>query len=314
MRAFPDASVVIPARNAAPWIAEQLESLAHQQKAPRFEVVLADNDSSDGGVQGAQDAARLLGLDLRVVAATGVMSASHGRNVGAEAASGEVLLFCDADDLVGPYWVADLVSAVLSTPGAVVAGALHHERFNSPGVLAAYGIAPDPVGTEGQDAPQTAEPQGGYAGYLPTVPGGNFAIRRVDYLRLGGMDPSYPGGAEETDFAWRAQEAGLRVIHAPRAVVHYRLKSDPRALFRQQRIQQRGRIYLWMRYRAKGMNGPSLKTSSLNVARAPWGYIATRGSAASRLAWAYHTGAHLGALEGMLKYRWRIGRVNGSSQ
>lgn len=160
MRAFPDASVVIPARNAAPWIAEQLESLAHQQKAPRFEVVLADNDSSDGGVQGAQDAARLLGLDLRVVAATGVMSASHGRNVGAEAASGEVLLFCDADDLVGPYWVADLVSAVLSTPGAVVAGALHHERFNSPGVLAAYGIAPDPVGTEGQDAPQTAEPQG----------------------------------------------------------------------------------------------------------------------------------------------------------
>ena len=79
------------------------------------------------------------------------------------------------------------------------------------------------------------------------------------------MDPSYPGGAEETDFAWRAQQAGIRVVSVPQAVVHYRLKSEPRSLFRQQRIQQRGRIYPWTRYRDSPMQGPSLKGSALEV-------------------------------------------------
>lgn len=304
------ASVVIPARNAAPFIGEQLASLAAQADPPRFEVVLADNGSTDGTARAAQHVARRLGLNLRVVDASGVASASHGRNVGADHARGDVLLFCDADDLVGEHWVSDLVEAVLSRGDVIVGGALHHERFNSPEVLAAYGIPGDPTPADLEAGPRVGSPSGGFAGYLHTVPGGNFAIRRADYLGLGGMDPAYPGGGEETDFAWRAQEAGMIVLHAPRAVVHYRLKDDARSLFRQQRIQQRGRIYLWSRYREKGMNGPSLKVSLREVLKAPRSYMTSCGSAGSRLGWAYRTGAHVGALEGMAKYRF-LKRVGG---
>lgn len=184
------ASVVIPARNAAPFIEEQLTSLAAQSNAPEFEVVLADNESTDGTAAIAERTASSLGLDLRVVDATGPASASHGRNVGAEQALGEILLFCDADDLVGEHWVADLVAAVQSLENVVVGGALHHGRFNAPAVLGAYGIASDPSEEELERSSRVVSPSGGFAGYLHTVPGGNFDIRRADYLRLGGMDPA----------------------------------------------------------------------------------------------------------------------------
>lgn|GEM_PF-965868 len=302
---IPAVSVVIPARNAADFIAEQLESLAEQTDAPEFEIVVADNGSSDATAETAQEVAAALGLDLRVVDAGGVPSASHGRNVGAQAARGQILAFCDADDLVNESWVSDLAAGVDSRKDVIVAGALHHERFNSPEVLAAYRVGPDPTPEQFTALPRLTSVDRGFAGYLATVPGGNFAIRRDDYVRLGGMDPSYPGGAEETDFAWRAQEAGLTVMVAPRAVVHYRLKGQARRLFRQQRIQQRGRIYLWTRYRDKGMVGPSLKASAKVLLGAPLRAVAALRDPARRLAWAYETGAHTGALEGMARYRMK---------
>lgn len=93
------------------------------------------------------------------------------------------------------------------------------------------------------------------------------------------------------------------VLQAPRAVVHYRLKADARSLFRQQRIQQRGRMYLWTRYRDKGMNGPSAKASLTEVLTSPFRWLKMRTTTEGRLSWAYRTGAHVGALEGMLRYR-----------
>lgn len=296
----PELSVIIPARNAAPWLQEQLDALAGQTYPRHFEVIVADNGSTDRTREVAQS--HVLGDRIRVVDASGPRTASHGRNVGAAAARSDILLFCDADDLVSPDWVSELARPVVDDPEAVVTGALHHERFNAPEVLAAYHIDRDPDAVDG-DASGVLVP-GGFAGYLPTVAGGNFAIRRARYLALGGMDPRYPGGAEETDFAWRAQEAGLHVVAAPKAVVHYRLKSEPGHLFRQQRIQQRGRMYLWTRYRHTSMQGPSFKSSLKKVisglAMMP---RVIRGDLAERLAWAAHVGAHVGALEGMLRYR-----------
>ncbi|MFP3339381.1 glycosyltransferase family A protein, partial [Micrococcus sp. SIMBA_131] len=89
------ASVVIPARNAEGRIAEQLDSLAAQCDAPLFEVVVADNGSSDRTAQIALS--HPAPFQVRVVDASGVPSASHARNVGARLARGPVVLFCDAN-------------------------------------------------------------------------------------------------------------------------------------------------------------------------------------------------------------------------
>ncbi|WP_185173400.1 glycosyltransferase family 2 protein [Rothia nasimurium] len=290
----PEVSVIIPAKNSEAWIIEQLQSLNNQIDAPVFEVLVCDNGSTDNTVKIVQEFSSQ--FDLRVIDASGPQSASYARNIGAEQAQADILLFCDSDDYVNDIWVRELYNAYKLSNGALVSGAIHHNRFNSSAVLDAYGIPDDPESlgdiTVVHEAPK-------YAGYLPTVPGGSFAFGKSDYLALGGMDYSYPGGAEETDFSWRAQEAGHQVVVAPRAVIHYRLKHDTHSIFRQQRIQHRARILLWMRYRGKGMSGPSIKYSVIQSMRS----IPLVINPQSRLKGMRILGANIGALEGILKYR-----------
>ncbi|OKL51487.1 hypothetical protein BSZ39_12735 [Bowdeniella nasicola] len=185
----------------------------------------------------------------------------------------------------------------------LVAGRLHHQRFNRPEVRYAYHLPDEPSVSEILGSAATVEEAGPFAGYLPSAPGGNFAIERELYLNLGGMNPNFPGGSEETDFSWRAQRAGARAVSAPKAIVHYRLKSDPRGIYRQQRIQQRARIYLWTLHGKYGMTGPSWKYSLEHSLRDLIALATLRGNRAKKLRAAYDLGGSIGALEGMIKYR-----------
>lgn len=295
----PELSVVVPARNVADVIGEQLEALAAQIGAPPFEVVIADNGSTDAlaevvsGFQGR--------LDVQIVDASAEPGAAYARNRGAREASGRVLLFCDADDLVNRIWVREMAAGVASRDRCLAAGALLHEGFNSPAVLAAYGIGADQIDPE-SSAGRYPVAASGFAGYLPTAPGGCFGVPRTDYLAVGGMDSSYPGGSEETDFTWRFLEAGGQIVRVPAATMQYRLRDSPRSVLRQQRIQQLARILLWVRFRDRGMNGPSAK-ASLQTCIVELPKLLLSRDPAARLLHARILGGHLGALQGILRYR-----------
>ena len=161
----PRLSVIIPAHNAASVLGEQLEALRVQEGADPFEVLVCDNNSTDSTAQLALDEAR--SLDLRVVDASGPASASHARNRGAVAAAGEILLFCDADDLVDPHWVVELSAPLSRGADVLVAGALHHQRFNDADVLRAYDIGPDPDRASVPEESSTPPP---YADTSPRFP------------------------------------------------------------------------------------------------------------------------------------------------
>lgn len=62
-------------------------------------------------------------------------------------------------------------------------------------------------------------------------------------------------------------------------------------------------MYLWTRYRDRGMSGPSVKASVFAISRhmPMWPFL--RRDRGRVLAWAYTVGAHVGALEGMARYR-----------
>lgn len=300
----PLVSVIIPALNAEKWIPIQLERLGRQRQAPSFEVVVADNGSTDATVDVAKESGRNHGISVRVVDATSVRSASFARNTGAAAAYGDILAFADADDLLDFDWLAELTVAVLSSDDTIATGSLIHEGVNPPEVLYAYNIPPDPPKSSiSSTQKQNYELGGPFAGYLATVSGGNFAIRRIAYLALGGMDASYPGGSEETDFAWRAQEAGMRVVSAPRARITYRLRHDARSVLRQQRIQQRARVMLWTRFRHSSMIGPSLRYSAVTLVKETVMLALRWRSRSERLRASWLIGAHIGAIEGIMRYR-----------
>ncbi|VEJ28812.1 Hyaluronan synthase [Rothia dentocariosa] len=98
------ASVIIPVYNGANYITQQLDALAAQTGNPSFEVLICDNGSTDGTravVEGYNAP-----YPLRVIDASQRGGASHARNMGAVQAAGDILIFCDGDDLVEPDWVA----------------------------------------------------------------------------------------------------------------------------------------------------------------------------------------------------------------
>lgn len=132
----PEVSVIIPAKNTEKWIGEQLESLSRQKNAPCFEVIIADNGSTDKTRQIAHDFRGSFGSP-RIIEASEIPSASFARNKGAESARGRLLLFCDSDDYVSEQWVQSLTAAFEVSRPSLVSGALHHEKFNDQDVLEA---------------------------------------------------------------------------------------------------------------------------------------------------------------------------------
>ena len=290
--AEPIVSVIIAAHNATGTLRDQLAALAGQLAPPLFEVIVVDNRSTDDPVTLVTN---FPSLAAHLVRAYGRPGQSYARNVGAAEARGEHLLFCDADDVVSSTWVRSL-STALTDRRALVTGPIEVSRLNDDATWRAY---------VGPFHPPLVHP---YAveSYLPFAYGCNMGIRRADFLALGGMDNSYRGGDEDTDFSWRAQEAGLEFVEVPDAVVHYRLRRTPLRVFQQRRGYARGRVLTWVRSTASGrpVGGMSLKWTAREVLRLPGEWLRTRSLAASRLGFASKAGALIGNLEGQLRYRF----------
>lgn len=86
-------SVVIPNRNGAATLGRCLAA-AFASDHRRFEVVVVDDGSEDGSVEIARS------FPCKLVRLGGHLGVSKARNAGAAAASGELLLFIDADCLL----------------------------------------------------------------------------------------------------------------------------------------------------------------------------------------------------------------------
>lgn len=99
----PQASVIIPAYNVADTIADQLDTLCQQVDAPEFEVIIADNGSTDN-LRGAVEPFKQK-LNVRVINASAKKGQSFARNLAVWEAPTNFILSCDADDIVGEHWV-----------------------------------------------------------------------------------------------------------------------------------------------------------------------------------------------------------------
>jgi glycosyltransferase involved in cell wall biosynthesis len=89
-------SVIIPCRNAGPWIAQALRSAA-QQRFPAQEIIVVDDSSADNSLAEIKQSG--VPVKLFHVAAG---NAAVARNVGIEAAVGDWIAFLDADDVWYP--------------------------------------------------------------------------------------------------------------------------------------------------------------------------------------------------------------------
>ena len=103
-------SVIIPTLNEAAAIGQTLECVRANARGTAIEVIVSDCDSTDGTAEIAR------GLGAKVV--SGGRCRSAALNLGARAASGQVLLFLHADTVL-PERYAELVCEAVRKPGVV---------------------------------------------------------------------------------------------------------------------------------------------------------------------------------------------------
>lgn len=232
----PQLSVVIACRNAAKFLGVQLEALARQPCPVPWEVLVCDNGSTDGTIAVAERWADR--LPLRVIDASAVTGAGPARNAGVRAARGEFIGFCDADDEVADRWLEALHRALTVHP--FVAGRFEAERLNSARAIRSRRL-------DQQTGLQHSSPAVG----LPHAGGGNLGIHRSVFLSVGGFDPAVRY-LQDTDLCWRVQLAGHPLMFVPDLVVHVRLRSTFRGMYRQGRNYGACQALLERRYAPAG--------------------------------------------------------------
>jgi glycosyltransferase involved in cell wall biosynthesis len=279
----PEASLVVPCRNAAEHIGGLCDSLLHQDFERPWEVILVDNGSRDRSIDVAQ---RILPPSrLSVLRAASRANASYARNTGARAARSTKLLFADADDELDPAYVRTMAYA-LDTHDYVTSAA-DSAALNPDWVRDAYG-----------------EPWAGGAplffGFMPAT-GINIGIRRSVFESLGGFPEEY-SGSQDIAFSWRAQLAGCDIHFVPEAVYRYRYRTSPWGLFQQSRNWGYSGALLYRQFRPAGMPGRTRRTASADWLAA-LSSLARARTKPTRAAAATQVGFALGRLQGSVRYR-----------
>jgi glycosyltransferase involved in cell wall biosynthesis len=276
-------SVVIPCYNAARTIGEQLDALEDQRWAGTWEVIVANNRSTDASMSIVDQYRRRL-PNLRIIDASVRQGQPYALNAGVRAAIGESLLFCDADDVVGVGWLAAMGQALVEHE--FVAGRFDTERLNVPWIYKSRAnIQKDGLS------------QYRYPLYLPHSGGGAIGVRRALHEIMGGFDESLLI-LHDTDFCWRLQLAGITLHFVPEAVVHVRYRESLRDIYRQARNYAKYDVLLYKRYRYLGMPKLTFRTSV-----SAWGKFVRK---------LPHIRNREDLGRSMWDFGWRMGRLQGS--
>lgn len=245
MSAPPVMSVIIPCFQAAQVLPLQLRALATQAEAPPFELLIVDNRSSDDleGVVEAHRMALLAGgaTSVSVVPALEENGASYARNVGASRAETELLVFCDADDCVSQWWLADAL-ALFDLADAFSGSAIPVPAAEFGDDVAVLRSVFEPMG---RSVPAVRAQQDLA---IPILMGGDFGMRRSLFLELGGFDQSLPVAGEDNDLAFRLRAAGHPILDSHSMRIGYRTRDGGPASRAVARRAARTHILLCVRY------------------------------------------------------------------
>ena len=233
----PRISVVVPMRDAVATLGAQFAALANQSYEGAWELIVADNGSTDGSRQLAEEwLGRIPGM--KIVDASDRRGPSSARNAGAAAAKGRLLAFCDTDDVVDQGWLDALIAA-LETHDFVV-GSMDDTSLNRGLPASWFDLRSHPT-----DPTATSN-------FLPYARSCNLAITREAFLAVGGFDDELTHG-EDKDFSWRVQAAGYALHFAPDAVVSYRRRRNAKSIWRQYVGFGRSDVLLYRRFREAGL-------------------------------------------------------------
>lgn len=264
-------SVIVPAYNEERWLGAALAALVRQTHRD-YEVIVVDDGSTDAT---AEIAERFEVTLLR----TGHRGDCLARNVGAGVATGEILMFVDADEIVAPDFVERL-AAPLADPAvqATFPGGIRWHNLDDPWARGWLHIR--------RGGPRFTDPMVRDTNRIVR------ALRRSRFEEVGGYPPAGYGGDE----LFSAKVGEALVAHDAR--LRYTLPEGAGEIFGKARWIGRGPLFARDRPPLWELLPPHSWISALRIAR-----TGHRHAALTRVV--YDAGLLLGFLESRLRPRVR---------
>jgi GT2 family glycosyltransferase/glycosyltransferase involved in cell wall biosynthesis len=209
-------SVVVVGTNDFDLTSTSVESvLTHTDKD--VEIILVDNGSESGVLGNLIDKFR----DTRVsiLSAGAYRSFGEGSNIGAESATGEILVFLNNHVMVTKNWLEPLVHELQANPNV---GAVGPKFLFPDGSIREAGTFLDRNARSVQRGKGRASGAGLFneKREVQYLSANCFAIRKKNFLKVGGFNFVYePGNYEDADLCFSLRAAGLTVVYQPQSTV-----------------------------------------------------------------------------------------------
>jgi GT2 family glycosyltransferase len=212
----PRCSIVVPVHDRAQLTRQCIDMILREPPSASFELIVVDDASADETpdiLTGFGERLRSLRLDENV----GFAGAC---NAGADAATGELLVFLNNDTIPVSGWLDSLVAHADAHPEAGIVGAkllFPNETVQHAGVVVC----------------QDGNPRHIYAGFpaahrvvnvsrrFQAVTAACMLVRATTFEAVGGFDESYRNCLEDADMCLRAGELGWEVHYCHTSVLYH---------------------------------------------------------------------------------------------
>jgi glucosyl-dolichyl phosphate glucuronosyltransferase len=215
-RMVPHVSVIVAAFNRAASLRGLIDSLLAQDTSVPFEIIVADNGSTDDTPAVVQSFAAA-GHAVRYVRENR-RGVSYARNAGAAAATAPILAFTDDDQHVAANWVSTIVDVLREHPDVDAIGGRVLAQWDHPRPSWVTGRLLGPVSLfdRGDRRLRLHRRQ------WMCLPGGNLAVRREVFAALGGFNHEYIR-SQDRELTVRLLLTGRTAMYVPELIVYHHL-------------------------------------------------------------------------------------------
>ena len=220
----PKASVIIVTYNDGDNLLNCVASLLETCE-DGLELIIIDQGSTDEITKIALRFALIYNKETKVIKLPYNVGVSLGRNLGAVAASSDVLYFIDSDAEVCEGWLEPVLYALADGRVGICQSAVHDGMMGQGHaiihVIDVYGGVLELNGVDCRED----------FCRIPYATGGGMAIRKEVFMEVGMFDPYFFFGYEEADLAFRIWRSSYSVVLVPESkVIHGRRWRERKSL------------------------------------------------------------------------------------
>ena len=221
-------SVIIVSYNSKKYIKALMESLFSQKTSFPFEIIIVDNCSTDNSYEYIKSNYP----QIKLIKNTSNSGYGAGNNLGVKYARGEYIIIMNPDVIISNNLICELthhlenndqgkiisIPKILTYDGSMISSAGLIIHFT--GLTFTKGWKMSPKAFSKKE-------------YVNALNGCCFAIRKKEFIELGGFDEVFFMYKEDTELSWRANAHGFKIIYCPEAVVmhDYSLKLNAKKIY-----------------------------------------------------------------------------------